>query len=74
MNNYGTDKPDLRNPLMIHDISKNFEREDVKFEIFKRLFKSGSLVKAIVTKKTNTKPRSFLIILTSGQKNKAGMD
>ena len=22
MNNYGTDKPDLRNPLMIHDISK----------------------------------------------------
>ena len=59
MNNYGTDKPDLRNPLMIHDISKIFEREDVKFEIFKRLFKSGSLVKAIVTKKTNTKPRSF---------------
>ena len=59
MNNYGTDKPDLRNPLLIHDISKIFEREDVKFEIFKKLFKSGSLIKAIVTKKTNTKPRSF---------------
>ncbi len=56
---YGTDKPDLRNPLLIYDISKVFNRDDVKFEIFKKLFKSGSLIKAIVTKKTNTKPRSF---------------
>ena len=56
---YGTDKPDLRNPLLIYDISKIFNRDDVKFEIFKKLFKSGSLVKAIVAKKTNTKPRSF---------------
>ena len=56
---YGTDKPDLRNPLLIYDISKIFNRDDVKFEIFKKLYKSGSLVKAIVAKKTNTKPRSF---------------
>ncbi len=59
MNKYGTDKPDLRNPLLIHDISEIFSREDVTFEIFKRLLKSGSLIKAIVTKKTNDKPRSF---------------
>ena len=59
MNKYGTDKPDLRNPLLIHDISEIFGRDDVKFEIFKKLFKSGSLIKAIVAKKTNTKPRSF---------------
>ncbi len=59
MNKYGTDKPDLRNPLIIHDISEIFVREDVKFEIFKKLHKSGSLIKAILTKKTNTKPRSF---------------
>ena len=59
MNKYGTDKPDLRNPLLIYDISKIFGREDVQFEIFKKLVKSGSLVKAIVTKKTNSKPRSF---------------
>ncbi len=59
MNRYGTDKPDLRNPLLIYDISEIFSRDDVKFEIFKKLFKSGSLIKAIVTKKTNTKPRSF---------------
>ncbi len=56
---YGTDKPDLRNPLIINDISQIFSRDDVKFEIFKKLFKSGSLIKAIVTKKTNSKPRSF---------------
>ena len=40
---YGTDKPDLRNPLLIHDITKIFTREDVKFDIFKKLVKSGSV-------------------------------
>ncbi len=59
MNKYGTDKPDLRNPLLIYDISEIFKREDVSFEIFKKLQKSGSLIKAIITKQTNTKPRSF---------------
>ena len=59
MSKYGTDKPDLRNPLLIYDISEIFERDDVKFEIFKKLFRSGSLIKAIVTKQTSTKPRSF---------------
>jgi len=34
---YGTDKPDLRNPLIIKDVTKIFTREDVKFEIFKKL-------------------------------------
>ena len=56
---YGTDKPDLRNPLIITDITELFKREDIKFEIFKKLVKSGSIVRAIVTKKTNKKPRSF---------------
>ncbi len=59
MQKYGTDKPDLRNPLLIHDISEIFKREDVEFDIFKKLLKTGSLIKAIVTKKTNNKPRSF---------------
>ena len=56
---YGTDKPDLRNPLIIYDITNIFLREDVKFDIFKNLVKNGSIVRAIVTKKTNNKPRSF---------------
>ncbi len=56
---YGSDKPDLRNPLIINDITKIFEREDVTFEIFKKLVKSGSKVRCIKTVKTKDKPRSF---------------
>ena len=56
---YATDKPDLRNPLQINDLTKVFEREDVKFDIFKKLVKSGSVVRSIVTKNTKDKPRSF---------------
>ena len=36
MKKYGTDKPDLRNPLIINDITSLFLREDVKFDIFKK--------------------------------------
>ncbi len=56
---YGSDKPDLRNPLEIKDITEIFTRDDVKFDIFKKLVKSGSVVRAIVTKDTKNKPRSF---------------
>ena len=56
---YGTDKPDLRNPLVIHDITDIFSRSDVKFEIFKKLVNSGSKVRILVTKDTSKKPRSF---------------
>ncbi len=41
---YGTDKPDLRNPLIINDITEIFSRDDVSFDIFKKLVKSGSKV------------------------------
>ena len=56
---YGSDKPDLRNPLIISDLSGIFMRDDVTFEIFKKLVKSGSKVRCIVTKNTKEKPRSF---------------
>ncbi len=56
---YGTDKPDLRNPLIVDDITEIFTREDVSFEIFKKLVKSGSKVRCIITKNTKDKPRSF---------------
>ena len=59
MRKYGTDKPDLRNPLIIQDITDIFKREDVKFDIFKKLVKVGSIVRALVTKNTKDKPRSF---------------
>jgi len=56
---YGSDKPDLRNPLIINDITEVFKREDVSFEIFKKLVVNGSKVRCIVTKNTKDKPRSF---------------
>ena len=56
---YGTDKPDLRNPLVINDITEIILRKDVTFEIFKKLVKAGAQVRCIVTKNTKDKPRSF---------------
>ncbi len=56
---YGSDKPDLRNPLEITDLTNIFERDDVKFEIFKKLVKNGSVVRSLVTKNTKDKSRSF---------------
>ena len=59
MSKYGTDKPDLRNPLTINEFSEIFKRDDVSFEIFKKLVKKGSIVRGIITKNTKDKPRSF---------------
>ena len=56
---YGSDKPDLRNPLIINDITEIFLREDVSFDLFKKLVKSGSKVRCIITENTKNKPRSF---------------
>ncbi len=56
---YGTDKPDLRNPLIINDITEVFNRSDISFELFKKLVNKGSRVRCIVTKNTKEKPRSF---------------
>ena len=59
MMKYGTDKPDLRNPLIIHDITDIFSSPDVKFDIFKKLIKKGAVARAIVTKNTKDKPSFF---------------
>jgi len=56
---FGTDKPDLRNPLIITDLTNVFTRDDVKFDIFKKLVKSGSKVRSILTKNTQDKPKNF---------------
>ncbi len=66
---YGTDKPDLRNPLEICDLTEIFKRDDVKFEIFKKLVNKGSIVRAIITKKTKDKPRSFFDNVDKWAKN-----
>ena len=56
---YGTDKPYLRNPIEIFDVTSITQREDVKLEIFKKLVKKGSIVRAIPAPNTASKPRSF---------------
>ncbi len=56
---YGTDKPDLRNPILINEFTDIFKRDDVTFEIFKKLVSKGSIVRGIITKNTKDKPRSF---------------
>ncbi len=56
---YGSDKPDLRNPLLISDLTNIFTRDDVKLDIFKKLVQKGSKVRSIVTKNTKNKSRSF---------------
>ena len=56
---YGSDKPDLRNPLVIGDVSTVFEREDVTFNAFKNVVKGGGVVRAIPALGAATQPRSF---------------
>ena len=56
---YGTDKPDLRNPIEIFDVTKVMKRDDVKLDIFKKSIEKGSVVRAIPAPNTSSKPRSF---------------
>lgn len=65
---FGTDKPDLRNPIEISDVTKIFEREDVKLEIFKKLIQKKSVVRCVVAKNVSSKPRSFFDNLDKGSK------
>ena len=59
LNKYGTDKPDLRNPIELCDVTKIFKSEDVKLKIFKEIISKGGVVKAIPVPNTISKPRSF---------------
>jgi aspartyl-tRNA synthetase len=56
---YGSDKPDLRNPLVIVDVSEEFSREEVTFNAFKNVIKSGGVVRAIPAPGAAAQPRSF---------------
>jgi aspartyl-tRNA synthetase len=56
---YGSDKPDLRNPLVIVDVTEEFAREDVSFNAFKNVIKAGGVVRAIPATGAGAQPRSF---------------
>ncbi len=56
---YGSDKPDLRNPLIIADVTTEFSRDDVSFNAFKNVIKAGGVVRAIPAPGAASQPRSF---------------
>ncbi len=57
MLDYGTDKPDLRNPLIIHDVTGHFSKSG--FGLFERIVEGGGVVRAIPAPKTAEKSRKF---------------
>ena len=54
---YGTDKPDLRNPLIMADASESFRGSD--FALFAKNIDKGAVVRAIPAPGAAAKPRSF---------------
>jgi aspartyl-tRNA synthetase len=59
MLDYGADKPDLRNPIKIADVTEIFARDDVTFNAFKQVIKGGGVVRAIPAPGAAMQPRSF---------------
>ncbi|MBI1954170.1 MAG: aspartate--tRNA ligase [Proteobacteria bacterium] len=54
---YGCDKPDLRNPLIIHDVTKVFKESS--FALFSKLIEKGAVVRALSINNVAGQPRSF---------------
>jgi aspartyl-tRNA synthetase len=54
---YGSDKPDLRNPIEISDVTEIFKESD--FTIFREAIKNGSVVRAIPAPNISGKSRKF---------------
>jgi len=54
---YGSDKPDLRNPILISDVSSHFQGSG--FGLFARMVESGNVVRAIPAPGTAEKSRKF---------------
>ena len=57
MDKFGTDKPDLRNPLVIQDFSKTFI--DSGFKIFEDNLRKNMVVKGIKVPNSSEKPRAW---------------
>ena len=56
---YGSDKPDLRNPLIICDVREVFAHADCGFRAFKNVIEAGGTVRAIPAPGAGAQPRSF---------------
>jgi aspartyl-tRNA synthetase len=56
---YGTDKPDLRNPILIADVTDAFMMDGVEFKAFRNAVAKGAVVRAIPAPGAASRPRSF---------------
>ena len=54
---YGSDKPDLRNPILLHDVGSHFTQSG--FGLFEKIVGSGGVVRAIPAPATAEKSRKF---------------
>ena len=57
MLDFGTDKPDLRNPLLIRDVTEEFRQSG--FGLFEKIVGEGGVVRLIPAPKTAEKSRKF---------------
>jgi aspartyl-tRNA synthetase len=69
---YGSDKPDLRNPLVIADVTEEFNAETVTFNAFKRVIASGGVVRAIPAPGAAAQPRSWFDKLNDWARTEMG--
>ena len=67
---YGTDKPDLRNPLGIIDVTAEFAGSG--FALFARIAASGGVVRAIAVPGAGSQPRSFFDKLNEWAREQGG--
>ncbi len=56
---YGTDKPDLRNPIELVDVTGEFAHDSVTFNAFRKRINKGDVVRAIPAPGAAARPRSF---------------
>lgn len=71
LDQYGSDKPDLRNPLIIRDVSAEFA--DSSFGLFAQIIAKNGLVRAIPAPGAGSKPRGFFDKLNNwARENGAG--
>jgi aspartyl-tRNA synthetase len=54
---YGSDKPDLRNPLLVHDVTSHFTKSG--FGLFERIVGDGGVVRVVAAPNTDDKSRKF---------------
>ena len=64
---YGNDKPDLRNPLILSNVTDIFK--DSSFKLFSDNIKKGSIVIAIPAPDTKDQPRTFFDKLNNWAKD-----